>query len=75
MVDDLEEKSSEGFDLQHYLGVVRRRHMQFLIPAALGLARGVGSQLGSPASYQSEHPDSGGTADHAEELRHAERER
>jgi polysaccharide biosynthesis transport protein len=36
MVDDLEEKSSEGFDLQHYLGIVRRRHMQFLIPLLLG---------------------------------------
>jgi uncharacterized protein involved in exopolysaccharide biosynthesis len=32
MVDDLDEKSSEGFDLQRYLGVVRRRHLHFLIP-------------------------------------------
>src|ERR1700683_3476116 len=38
MVDDLEEKSSEGFDLQRYLGIVRRRHMQFLIPLFLGWA-------------------------------------
>ena len=38
MVDDLEEKSSEGFDLQHYLGVVRRRHLHFLIPLFLGWA-------------------------------------
>jgi protein tyrosine kinase modulator len=38
MVDDLEEKSSEGIDLQHYVGVVRRRHMQFLIPLFLGWA-------------------------------------
>src|ERR1700730_6083184 len=36
MVDDLEEKSSQGFDLQHYLGVARRRHLQFLIPLLLG---------------------------------------
>src|ERR1700722_15613276 len=35
MVEDLEEKS-EGFDLQRYLGVVRRRHFQFLIPLFLG---------------------------------------
>ena len=35
MVDDLEEKS-EGFDLQRYLGVVRRRHLHFLIPVFLG---------------------------------------
>src|SRR5580692_10914361 len=37
MVDELEEKS-EGFDLQRYLGVVRRRHLQFLIPLFLGWA-------------------------------------
>ena len=37
MVDDLEEKS-EGFDLQRYLGVVRRRHLHFLIPLFLGWA-------------------------------------
>jgi len=36
MVDDLDEQSSEGFDLQRYLGVVRRRHMQFLIPLFVG---------------------------------------
>jgi polysaccharide biosynthesis transport protein len=35
MVDDLEEKS-EGFDLHRYLGVVRRRHLHFLIPLFLG---------------------------------------
>jgi len=38
MVDDLEEKSPESFDLQHYLGVVRRRHFHFLIPLLLGWA-------------------------------------
>jgi polysaccharide chain length determinant protein (PEP-CTERM system associated) len=38
MVEDLEEKSSEGFDLQRYLGIVRRRHMQFLIPLFAGWA-------------------------------------
>jgi succinoglycan biosynthesis transport protein ExoP len=37
MVDDLEEKS-EGLDLQHYLGVVRRRHLYFLIPLFVGWA-------------------------------------
>src|ERR1700689_2738617 len=35
MVDDLEEKS-EGFDLQRYLGMVRRRHLHFLIPLFFG---------------------------------------
>ena len=37
MVEELEdEKSGGGFDLQHYLGLVRRRHMQFLIPLLAG---------------------------------------
>lgn len=31
-----EEKKSGQFDLQHYLGLVRRRHLQFLIPMFLG---------------------------------------
>jgi len=31
MVDEFEQRS-EGFDLQHYLGIVRRRHIHFLIP-------------------------------------------
>ena len=36
MVDDLEEKNPAGFDLQHYLGVVKRRHLQFLVPLFAG---------------------------------------
>jgi succinoglycan biosynthesis transport protein ExoP len=37
MVEDLEdEKPGAGFDLQHYMGLVRRRHMQFLIPLLAG---------------------------------------
>ncbi len=53
MVDDLEEKSPEGFDLQHYLGVVRRRHLQFLIPLFLGWALVWGSSWVLPPRYQS----------------------
>ena len=37
MVDDLEEKS-EGFDLQRLLGVIRRRHLYFLVPLFLAWA-------------------------------------
>ena len=37
MTDDLEEKT-EGFDLQRYLGLVRRRHLHFLIPLLVGWA-------------------------------------
>jgi polysaccharide biosynthesis transport protein len=36
MSEELEEQSQGGFDLQHYLGIVRRRHMQFLIPLFVG---------------------------------------
>ena len=38
MVDDLDDTGSGGFDLQRYLGVVRRRHLHFLIPLFLGWA-------------------------------------
>jgi protein tyrosine kinase modulator len=38
MVDELEEQSGEGFDLQRYLGIARRRHFHFLIPLFLGWA-------------------------------------
>ena len=38
MIDDVDEKNSEGFDLHKYLGVVRRRHLLFLVPLFLGWA-------------------------------------
>ena len=38
MVDDLEEKNPVSLDLQHYLGILRRRHIHFLIPLLLGWA-------------------------------------
>jgi polysaccharide chain length determinant protein (PEP-CTERM system associated) len=53
MVDDLEEQSSEGFDLQRYLGIVRRRHLQFLIPLFLGWALVWGASWVLPPRYQS----------------------
>jgi polysaccharide biosynthesis transport protein len=62
MVDDLEEQSSEGIDLQHYLGIARRRHLQFLIPLFLGWAVVWGASWILPPRYQSstlilvEHP-------------------
>ena len=54
MVDDLEEESSQGLDLQHYIGVVRRRHLHFLIPMFIAWAAGVGRELGDcrPATSQ-----------------------
>jgi succinoglycan biosynthesis transport protein ExoP len=53
MVDDLDETGSKGFDLQHYLGIVRRRHLQFLIPVILGWAVVWGVSWVLPPRYQS----------------------
>jgi succinoglycan biosynthesis transport protein ExoP len=53
MVDDLEEKNSEGPDFQHYLGVVRRRHIHFLIPLFLGWAVVWAASWVLPPRYQS----------------------
>jgi len=53
MVDDLDEKNSEGFDLQRYLGVVRRRHLHFLIPLFLGWAVVWGASWVLPPRYES----------------------
>jgi polysaccharide biosynthesis transport protein len=52
MVDDLEEKS-EGLDVQHYLGIVRRRHLQFLIPLFVGWAVVWGASWVLPPRYMS----------------------
>jgi succinoglycan biosynthesis transport protein ExoP len=53
MVDDLEEKSPEGIDLEHYLGVVRRRHLHFLIPLFIGWVAVWGASWILPPRYQS----------------------
>ena len=53
MVDELDENSTEGFDLQHWLGVARRRHMQFLIPLFVGWALVWGASWVLPSRYQS----------------------
>ena len=53
MVDDLEEKGLKGFDLQHYLDVARRRHLQFLIPLLLGWLVVWGASWIIPPSYRS----------------------
>jgi polysaccharide biosynthesis transport protein len=54
MADEFEqEKSSEGFDLQHYLGIIRRRHMQFLIPLLAGWLVVWGASWLLPSRYRS----------------------
>jgi polysaccharide biosynthesis transport protein len=48
-----EERNSEGPDLQRYLGIVRRRHVQFLIPLFLGWLVVWGVSWIMPARYKS----------------------
>jgi polysaccharide chain length determinant protein (PEP-CTERM system associated) len=53
MAEDLEEKPSEGINVEHYLGVARRRHMLFLIPLLLGWALVWGASWVLPPLYRS----------------------
>src|ERR1700722_18398079 len=53
MAGDLEEQSHAGFDLPHYLGLVRRRHMQFLIPLLAGWLIVWGASWVLPSCYRS----------------------
>ena len=61
MIDNLEEKA-EGIDIQYYVAIVRRRHLQFLIPLFVGWAVVWGAGWIVPPRYQSttlilvEHP-------------------
>jgi len=53
MPEDFEEINSQSFDLQHYLDVARRRHLQFLIPMFLGWLAVLGAGWVLPARYKS----------------------
>jgi len=53
MAEDLEEQSHTGFDLPHYVGLVRRRHMQFLIPLLAGWLIVWGASWVLPSRYRS----------------------
>jgi len=53
MADNLEEQGSEGLDLQRYLDIARRRHLQFLIPAFLGWLLVWGASWFLQARYKS----------------------
>jgi polysaccharide biosynthesis transport protein len=53
MAEDLEQDKSNGFDLPHYLGIVRRRHMQFLVPLLLGWMAVWGASWVLPSRYRS----------------------
>jgi polysaccharide biosynthesis transport protein len=53
MAEDLEEKNPGGFDLPHYMGLIRRRHMQFMIPLLLGWLIVWGASWVLPSRYRS----------------------
>jgi len=53
MVDDLDEKDPVPIDLQHYVGLVRRRHLHFLIPLFLGWLAVWGASWVLPPRYRS----------------------
>lgn len=53
MPEDFEEQESQGLDLQKYLGIVRRRHLHFLIPLFLGWAAVWAASWILPPRYES----------------------
>ena len=53
MTEDLEEQNSEPLDLRQYLGVVRRRHLHFLIPLLVGWVAVWSASWVLPARYKS----------------------
>src|SRR5271169_1990027 len=53
MEEKYEEQSPEGLDVQHYLQVVRRRHIHFLIPLFLGWLVVWGASWVLPVRYKS----------------------
>jgi succinoglycan biosynthesis transport protein ExoP len=53
MVEELEEKPAEGLNLEKYTGVIRRRHMYFLIPFFLSWLVVWGASWVLPSRYKS----------------------
>jgi len=53
MADDLQEQNQEGLDVQYYLGIVRRRHLHFLVPLFIGWVVVWGASWVLPPRYQS----------------------
>ena len=53
MAETFDEPESQSFDLQHYLGIARRRHLHFLIPMFLGWLAVWGASWVLPARYKS----------------------
>ncbi len=53
MPPTVQSQAPEGVGLQHYLGIVRRRHMHFLIPMFIGWLAVWGASWVLPARYKS----------------------
>src|SRR5664279_5321057 len=53
MPKSITQKSPQGFDLQRYQEMIRRRHLYFLIPLFLGWLAVWGSSWILPARYRS----------------------
>jgi len=53
MVDNLEDEKSESLDLERCLGIVRRRHLHFLIPLFIGWTIVWAASWVLPPRYQS----------------------
>jgi len=53
MTDELDEKPGEGLNLQQYVGVIRRRHMHFLVPFFVGWLVVWSASWVLPARYRS----------------------
>lgn len=53
MPEEIEEQASQPFDLAHLLDIVRRRHLQFLLPLFFGWLVVWGSSWFLPARYKS----------------------
>src|SRR5882757_1764064 len=53
MPEEIEEQISQPFDLAHLLDIVRRRHIEFLLPLFFGWLVVWGSSWFLPARYKS----------------------
>lgn len=53
MTEEFDDKPADSIDLQHYLGIVRRRHLHFLIPLVVGFLAVWGASWVLPPRYQS----------------------
>ena len=53
MPPTVQQQAPEGMGLQHYLGIIRRRHLHFLIPMFIGWLAVWGASWVLPPRYKS----------------------